>query len=93
MIVEVKLWNTTVGYLSEDSNNTIFFTYEKSFIDRGVELSPLMMKLRSEPYSFPLLKSETYRGLPGLFADSLPDKFDISHSPTNPGYLQNKQEF
>ena len=75
MIVEVKIWNTTVGYLSEDSDNTIFFTYEKSFIDRGVELSPLMMKLRSEPYSFPLLKSETYRGLPGLFADSLPDKF------------------
>ena len=75
MVVEVKLWNTTVGYLSADSNNNIFFTYEKTFIERGVELSPLTMKLRSEPYSFPMLRSDTYRGLPGLFADSLPDKF------------------
>ena len=75
MIVEVKLWNTTVGYLSTDENGTIFFTYEKAFIERGVELSPLMMKLRNESYSFPLLRSETYRGLPGLFADSLPDNF------------------
>jgi serine/threonine-protein kinase HipA len=31
--------------------------------------------LRKEPYSFPRLTSETFRTLPGLFADSLPDKF------------------
>lgn len=75
MIVEVKLWNTIVGYLSSDDNNVIYFTYDKSFVERGVEISPITMKLRNEPYSFPLLRSETYRGLPGLFADSLPDKF------------------
>ena len=75
MIVEVKLWNTTVGYLSTDENNVIYFTYDKSFVERGVEISPIAMRLRNEPYSFPLLRSETYRGLPGLFADSLPDKF------------------
>ena len=33
------------------------------------------MPLRKEPYSFPRLTSETFRTLPGLFADSLPDKF------------------
>ena len=75
MIVEVKLWNTTVGYLSTDDNNIIYFTYDKSFVERGIEISPLTLKLRNEPYSFPMLRSETYRGLPGLFADSLPDKF------------------
>ena len=75
MIVEVKLWSTTVGYLSTDDNNIIYFTYDKSFVERGIEISPLTLKLRNEPYSFPMLRSETYRGLPGLFADSLPDKF------------------
>ena len=75
MVVEVKLWGTTVGYLSSDENNTIFFNYEKTFVERGVEISPIMMKLRNGSYSFPLLRSDTYRGLPGLFADSLPDKF------------------
>ena len=34
-----------------------------------------MMPLRKQPYSFPRLTSETFRTLPGLFADSLPDKF------------------
>ena len=75
MVVEVKLWDTLVGYLSSDNENNIFFTYDDSFIARGIEISPITMKLRKEPYSFPRLSNETYRGLPGLFADSLPDKF------------------
>ena len=75
MIVEVKLWNTIVGYLSNDNENNIFFTYDDSFVNRGIEISPITMKLRREPYSFPRLNNETYKGLPGLFADSLPDKF------------------
>ena len=75
MIVEVKLWNTLVGYLSNDEDNNIFFTYADSFIKRGIEISPIVMKLRKEPYSFPHLNPETYRKLPGLFADSLPDRF------------------
>ena len=75
MIIEVKLWSTLVGYLSTDAENNIFFTYADSFIERGIEISPIMMKLRKAPYSFPRLNHETYKGLPGLFADSLPDKF------------------
>ena len=75
MIVEVKLWNTLVGYLSADSENNIFFTYADAFIERGIEISPITMRLRKEPYSFPLLNRETFKGLPGVFADSLPDKF------------------
>ena len=75
MVVEVKLWNTLVGYLSNDSENNVFFTYADSFIERGIEISPITMKLRKEPYSFPRLNRDTFKGLPGLFSDSLPDKF------------------
>ena len=75
MIVEVKLWGTLVGYLSSDKDNNIYFSYDESFINKGIEISPTIMKLRKEPYSFPLLNKETFKGLPGLFADSLPDRF------------------
>ena len=75
MIAEVKLWGTLVGYLANDEENNVYFTYDPSFIARGIEISPIVLPLRREPYSFPRLTSETYRTLPGLFADSLPDKF------------------
>lgn len=75
MIAEVKLWGTLVGYLANDEENNVYFTYDPSFIARGIEISPLVLPLRREPYSFPRLVSGTYRTLPGLFADSLPDKF------------------
>lgn len=75
MIAEIRLWGTLVGYLSDDDENNVHFTYDPSFVSRGIEISPIMMKLRREPYSFPRLNNETFRGLPGLFADSLPDKF------------------
>lgn len=75
MIAEVKLWGTTVGYLANDEENNVYFTYDPAFITRGIEISPIVMPLRKEPYSFPRLTSETFRTLPGLFADSLPDKF------------------
>ena len=75
MIAEVKLWGTLVGYLANDEENNVYFTYDPSFIARGIEISPIMLPLRRESYSFPRLTSETYRTLPGLFADSSPDKF------------------
>ena len=75
MIAEIKLWGTLVGYLSDDAENNIHFTYDPSFVSRGVEISPITLKIRREPYSFPRLTSDTFRRLPGLFADSLPDKF------------------
>lgn len=75
MIAEAKLWGTTVGYLANDEENNVYFTYDPSFIARGIEISPIVLPLRKEPYSFPRLTSETFRTLPGLFADSLPDKF------------------
>ena len=40
-----------------------------------MELAPLHMALRNEPYEFPQLRRETFYGLPALLADSLPDAF------------------
>ena len=75
MIAKVLLWGTVVGYLSNDDENNVYFSYDESFVKRGVEISPIMMPLRTAAYSFPNLISDTFRGLPGLFADSLPDRF------------------
>ena len=74
MIAKVLLWGTVVGYLSNDDENNVYFSYDESFVKRGVEISPIMMPLRTAAYSFPNLISDTFRGLPGLFADSLPDR-------------------
>jgi serine/threonine-protein kinase HipA len=41
----------------------------------GVEISPLMMPLSNRVYEFPELITPAFKGVPGLIADSLPDKF------------------
>ena len=51
------------------------FQYDPAFVRSGIQLAPLMMPLRELPYEFPALSRETFKGLPGLLADSLPDKF------------------
>ncbi len=75
-VAEVKLWNTTIGAVSWDAGNEIAnFEYSKPFIKSGIELAPLTMPLSERIFSFPALNRETFKGLPGLLSDSLPDKF------------------
>lgn len=50
------------------------FEYTPEFIKTGIELAPLKMPLRSGPNQFPNLH-ESFSGLPGLLADSLPDTY------------------
>lgn len=65
-----------VGALSFDTTKgTGAFEYDPGFIKKGVELSPLKMPLSNRIYSFPELNFDTFKGLPGLIADSLPDDF------------------
>lgn len=72
----VILWGKDIGAISwVDERQVGVFQYQPDFVESGVPLSPLMMPLREEPYEFPYLSRETFRGLPGLLADSLPDKF------------------
>lgn len=73
--VKVVLWGTTIGYLHKFENSIIGFQYDKDFLSSGIELSPIKMPLSNIVYSFPALPEETFHGLPGLVADSLPDKF------------------
>ena len=75
-IAEVLLWGTRIGAVSPlDGEETASFQYSDEFLRSGVEVSPLVMPLSSRVYSFPALPSETFYGLPGLLADSLPDRF------------------
>ena len=73
---KVNLWGRTIGAVSlEDEAATATFEYDPAFISSGIEVAPLMMPLSSRLYSFPSLQPETFHGLPGLLADSLPDRF------------------
>ncbi len=71
----VNLWGRRIGAVSLlEGEPAAVFQYEPEFARSGIQLAPLTMPLRPEPYSFPAL-SETFKRLPGLLADSLPDKF------------------
>ena len=73
---KVNLWGRMIGAVSlEDDAMTATFEYDRAFINSGIEVAPLMMPLSSRLYSFPALQPETFHGLPGLLADSLPDRF------------------
>jgi serine/threonine-protein kinase HipA len=72
----ILLWGSTIGAVTwVDDRQVAVFQYDPSFISSGIQLAPLMMPLNMFPYEFPSLSRDTFRGLPGLLADSLPDKF------------------
>ena len=74
--INVSLWGRRVGSLVAAPQRGAFaFRYEKGFLSSGIEISPLMMPLRAEPYVFADLPRSAYGGLPPIFADSLPDTF------------------
>lgn len=73
---EVYLWGTRIGIIHQDTTKTYAsFEYDKDFINSGIEVSPLRMPLASNVYEFPSLVGEPFYGMPGLVADSLPDRF------------------
>lgn len=76
--INVSLWGERVGTLVEAPQRGVYaFRYEKKFLKSGIEISPLMMPLRAEPYAFGDLPRSAYQGLPPIFADSLPDTFGM----------------
>jgi len=75
-VTEVRLWGRSIGAVSlADGDDVASFEYDPAFIGSGIEIAPLMMPLASRVYRFPELSWQTFHGLPGLLADSLPDKF------------------
>lgn len=75
-VINVTYQQHDVGAISFDTDKSIgAFEYSSSFIKQGIELSPLKMPLAKQIYSFTELDFNTFKGLPGLIADSLPDNF------------------
>ncbi len=73
---EVRLWGKSIGAVSWDEGAGVaHFEYDPDFTRSGIEIAPLMMPLSKQIYMFPALPRETFHGLPGLLADSLPDDF------------------
>ncbi|WMI65299.1 type II toxin-antitoxin system HipA family toxin [Aestuariibaculum sp. YM273] len=80
----VKIWNQVVGAVSwNDDTGLASFEYTPEFKASGIELSPVKMPTQSGTriFSFPELRVsrhgdyDTFKGLPGLLADVLPDKY------------------
>lgn len=83
-IVKVSLWGEEVAAIAWDNDREIgILEYYESFAKNGWDIAPLIMPLeditRGERiFSFPNLKSKTFKGLPGLIADAIPDDYGNS---------------
>jgi serine/threonine-protein kinase HipA len=72
----VRLWGRTIGAVSlQEGTGIAAFQYAPALLASGIELSPITMPLSRRVYQFPSLPQVSFHGLPGLLADSLPDKF------------------
>lgn len=83
-VAEVKIWGNLVGAVAWDKTTGFAtFEYAPKFKELGWDLAPLKMPVTSNNnlFSFPELRKDnnsifnTFKGLPGLLADSLPDKY------------------
>lgn len=76
-VAQVNLYGQVMGYVRWDNQyDRALFEYDADFVRKGIEPSPLQMPTREgRVYSFGDLNRETFKGLPGLLADSLPDTY------------------
>lgn len=76
-VAKVSMFGMPVGIFNwDDRYGVARFEYDPSFVGRGLEPSPLTMPVREgRVYSFANLGRETFQGLPGMLADSLPDTY------------------
>jgi len=75
-LAAVHLWGRLIGAVSlEEGQAFATFQYDPKFATSGIQIAPIMMPLGTAPYSFPGLPHESFKELPGLLSDSLPDRF------------------
>ena len=79
-VAEVYLWGNLIGRVRWDDKLSLgAFEYDSEFVKNApVELAPLMMPKKENGlnvYTFPALDKDTFKGLPGMLADVLPDKY------------------
>ena len=76
IVCEVRLWGRTIGAVAlEEGREVANFEFDPAFAGSGIEIAPLTMPLSDKVHTFPELSRMTFQGLPGLLADSLPDRF------------------
>lgn len=72
----VNMWGRRIGaVVLGEADSVAAFEYDPAFAESGIQVSPLTMPLSNRVYEFPALSRQTFHGLPGLLADSLPDRF------------------
>ena len=76
-VAQVKMFGMTVGSVKWNSDYGVArFEYDSDFLKTGIQPSPILMPAREgRVYSFGELNPETFKGLPGMLADSLPDTY------------------
>ena len=79
-IAQIKLYNKKVGAVVYDSTKgAAFVEFEESFFKTGYDIAPIKMPIknaRGKIFSFTeLTGNNTFKGMPGLLADVLPDKY------------------
>ncbi len=83
-VAEVKIWGKLIGAVAWDPDSGFAtFEYDPKFKTLGWDLAPLKMTISDNrnKFSFPELRKvknssyDTFKGLPGLLADALPDKY------------------
>jgi len=76
----VNLWNERIGAVAWNSESGLgSFEYEPAFLRRNLDIAPIRMPIagaRGRTFVFSELRdSKTFKGLPGLLADVLPDQY------------------
>ncbi len=83
-VAEVRIWGELAGAVRWEADRQLAsFQYDKKFLGKEIELSPIKMPVQngSRIYRFPELRrarnesAATFKGLPGLLADALPDRY------------------
>lgn len=76
----INIWGLTVGAVAWDPDRQLgTFEFDPDFASHRLDLAPLTMPVQGQKiFSFPSLPTTTFRGLPGMLADSLPDQFGNS---------------
>ncbi len=80
----VKIWGELVGAVAwDEASGYTMFEYDTKFKTKEWDLAPLQMSIKDNKssFNFPALRKkadpglDTFKGLPGLLADVLPDKY------------------
>jgi serine/threonine-protein kinase HipA len=72
----VRLWGRRIAAVTwVEEEGLGYFEYVPDFVRSGIQVAPLTMPLARQVYRFAQLRRDSFHGLPGLLADSLPDDF------------------